>query len=72
MPILTPTANELNRLRWARNWKAIKQMKRDYFNLLLLCGAHEEIYRARPREKRRGAQVKARNTSTTTATPLAA
>jgi hypothetical protein len=53
MPILTPTANELNRLRWARNWKAIKQMKHDYFNLLLLCGAHEEIYRARPREKRR-------------------
>lgn len=49
--IVTPSQNEI--ARWLQyEYYRIIQIKKDYWNMLLLCNAHEDKYKARPGEKR--------------------
>ena len=49
--IITPSQNQLNRFLQYEYYRII-QMKKDYFNLLLLARADKNIYKAKPEEKR--------------------
>jgi len=49
--IVTPSQNQI--ARWLQyEYYRIIQMKKDYWNLLLLCNANEDKYKAKPEEKR--------------------
>jgi len=49
--IVTPSLNQVSRWLQYEYYKII-QMKKDYWNMLLLAAAHEEQYKAKPEEKR--------------------
>jgi len=49
--IVTPSQNQI--ARWLQyEYYRIIQIKKDYWNMLLLCNAHDEIYKAKPKERR--------------------
>jgi len=49
--IVTPSQNQI--ARWLQyEYYRIIQMKKSYWNMLLLAAAHEEKYKAKPEEKR--------------------
>jgi len=51
--LVTPTGNQI--LRWQRSgyYSNIQRLKKTCWNMLLLCGAHEEQYKTIPGERRR-------------------
>jgi len=50
--IVTPSQNQI--ARWLQyEYYRIIQIKRDYWNMLLLCNAHDDKYKAKPKERRR-------------------
>jgi len=49
--IVTPSQNQIARWLQYEYYKII-EMKKDYWNMLLLAAAHEEQYKAKPEEKR--------------------
>jgi len=49
--IITPSQNQIARFLQYEYYRII-QIKKDYWNMLLLCNAHEEKYKAKPGEKR--------------------
>ena len=50
--IVTPSQNQI--ARWLQyEYYRIIQIKKDYWNMLLLCNAHDDKYKAKPKEKRR-------------------
>ena len=49
--IVTPSQNQI--ARWLQyEYYRIIQIKKDYWNMLLLCNAHDDKYKAKPKEKR--------------------
>jgi len=49
--IITPSQNQIARFLQYEYYRII-QIKKDYWNMLLLCNAHDEKYKAQPKEKR--------------------
>jgi len=50
--IVTPSQNQIARWQRAGYYSNIQRLKITYWNVLLLCNAHEEKYKASPGEKR--------------------
>ena len=50
--IITPSQNQIARFLQYEYYRII-QIKKDYWNMLLLCNAHEDKYKAKPKERRR-------------------
>jgi len=50
--IVTPSQNQIVHWQRARYYSNIPQLKKTYWNMLLLCNAYEGKYKARPGEKR--------------------
>ena len=50
--IITPSQNEIARWLQYEYYKII-QIKKDYWNMLLLCNAYEDKYKVKKQEKRR-------------------
>ena len=49
--IVTPSQNQIS--RWLQyEYYRIIQLKKTYWNMLLLCNAHEDKYKVKPEEKR--------------------
>lgn len=49
--IVTPSQNQIAKWLQFEYYKII-QVKKDYWNMLLLCNAHDEKYKAKRKEKR--------------------
>jgi len=49
--IVTPSLNQVSRFLQYEYYKII-EMKKDYWNMLLLAAAYEDKYKAKPDEKR--------------------
>ena len=51
--IVTPSQNQIVQWQRMRYYSNIQQAKKSYWNMLLLCNAHEDKYKARPGERRK-------------------
>ena len=50
--IITPSRNQLDRWQRMGYYSNIQKSKKTYWNILLLCNAHDDKYKAKPKEKR--------------------
>jgi len=50
--IVTPSRNQLDRWQRMGYYSNIQKSKKTYWNILLLCNAHDDKYKAKPKEKR--------------------
>ena len=50
--IVTPSRNQLDRWQRMGYYSNIQRSKKTYWNILLLCNAHDDKYKAKPKEKR--------------------